>query len=166
MLVAIPNFQGRVSPVFDVASRLTVVRVERRSERDRREIALLEARPEAIARSLAELGIAVLICGAISQTLERLLRHEGVRVVGQVCGEVDAVLQAYLHGTLDAPEFGLPGCFRRPRDQVSQRTAGQRAGAPGNAAPKTPREGSRDCLQLRPLATRGGGNRPPRPKAR
>ncbi|MBE7503234.1 MAG: hypothetical protein HS113_23695 [Verrucomicrobiales bacterium] len=166
MLVAIPNFQGRVSPVFDVASRLTVVRVERRSERDRREIVLLEARPEAIARSLAELGIAVLICGAISQTLERLLRHEGVRVVGQVCGEVDAVLQAYLRGTLDDPEFGLPGCFRRPRDQVSQGAVGQTAGAPGNTASGTSRAGSRNRLRLRPLATRGGGNRPPRPKAR
>lgn len=155
MLVAIPHFQGRVSPVFDVASRLTVVHVKRHTELDRREIVLLEARPEAIARSLAELGIAVLICGAISQTLERLLRRDGVRVIAQVCGEIEAVLQAYLAGTLARPEFGLPGCFRRPREPGSRRASRQPAAVPSGSAPVTARAGPRNRAGVRPSPRSG-----------
>lgn len=127
MLIAIPHFQGRVSPVFDVASRLTVVRVKGRVETERRGVTLFEAQPDAITRSVVELGVEVLICGAISQTLERMLHHAGVRVVAQVCGEVEAVLQAFLRRTLDAPEFGLPGCFRPPSGRGSRQAGRRRA---------------------------------------
>jgi predicted Fe-Mo cluster-binding NifX family protein len=116
MWVAIPHHQGRVSPVFDVASRLTLMQVKGRRELERREVILFETRPDGIARNLAELGVDVLICGAISQLLERLLHRDGVRVVAQVCGEVEAVLKAFLGRTLNAPEFRLPGCYRQPRD--------------------------------------------------
>jgi predicted Fe-Mo cluster-binding NifX family protein len=111
MLVAIPNFQGRVSPVFDVAARLTVVRVKGGMEQERRDVRLWETRPEGIVRCLAGLGVNLLICGAVSQMLELLLHRAGVRVVAQVCGEVDAVIQAFLSRTLDTPEFCLPGCY-------------------------------------------------------
>ena len=127
VLIAIPHFQGRVSPVFDVASRLTVVRVKGRLELERREVTLFEAQPDRITRSLVELGVDVLICGAISQMLKRMLHRAGVRVVAQVCGEVEAVLQAFLSRTLDAPEFGLPGCFRPPSDRGSRQAGGRRA---------------------------------------
>ena len=76
VLIAIPHFQGRVSPVFDVASRLTVVRVKGRVELERREVMLFEAQPDGITRSVVELGVEVLICGAISQMIERML-HRG-----------------------------------------------------------------------------------------
>jgi hypothetical protein len=59
--------------------------------------------------------------------LERMLHRAGVRVVAQVCGEVEAVLQAFLDRTLDAPEFSLPGCFRPPGDRGSRKPGGRRA---------------------------------------
>ena len=138
VLIAIPHFQGRVSPVFDVASRLTVVRVKGRVELERREVTLFEAQPDRITRSLVELDVDVLICGAISQMLERMLHRAGVRVVAQVCGEVEAVLQAFLDRTLDAPEFSLPGCFRPPSDRGSRQAGGRRV-AVRNDRRATPR---------------------------
>lgn len=127
VLIAIPHFQGRVSPVFDVASRLTVVRVQGRVELERREVTLFEAQPDGITRSMVELGVEVLICGAVSQMLARMLARAGVRVVAQVCGEVEAVLQAFLSRTLDAPEFALPGCFRPPAGRGAHPRGGRRA---------------------------------------
>lgn len=142
MLVAIPNFQGRVSPVFDVAARLTVVRVKGRTELERRDVRLWETRPEGIVQCLAELGIDVLICGAVSQMLELLLTHQGLRVVAQVCGDVDAVIQAFLNRTLDAPEFCQPGCYgRRP---AWPRSAGR-------STPAEPRPGCRPVRSRRNL---------------
>lgn len=145
VLIAIPHFQGRVSPVFDVASRLTVVRVRGRVEIEQREVTLFEAQPEGITRSVVELGVEVLICGAISQLLERLLARAGVRVVAQVCGEVEAVLQAFPNRRLGAPEFALPRCFRpatdcgghqrggrRVRVEAGERGRRRRAEAPGS----------------------------------
>ncbi len=121
VLVAIPHFQGRVSPVFDVASRLTLVRVQGRAEVGRREVTLFQTRPDGIARCLAELGVNVLICGGISSTLERLLNRDGVRVVSQVCGELEAVIPAFVSRTLDAPELRLPGCFRAPANRHAEK---------------------------------------------
>ena len=78
-------------------------------------------------RAACILHVDVLICGAISQMLERMLHRAGVRVVAQVCGEVEAVLQAFLSRMLDAPEFSPPGCFRPPGDRGSRQPGGRRA---------------------------------------
>ena len=116
MLIALPNCQGRVSPVFDVAARLVLVRLKGMAELERREVVLFEKQPEGIVRSLDELGIKVLICGAISQGLQLALEQAGVRVVPGICGELDPVIGAYRKGTLTQPEFVMPGCHGRPRD--------------------------------------------------
>lgn len=116
MLVAIPNCQGRVSPVFDVAARLMTVRLKGGEELGRREVTLFETRPAEIARSLVELGTKVLICGAISEGLEGALVCAGIRVVPRICGEVEAVLHAYETGRLAAPEFQMPGCCGKRAD--------------------------------------------------
>jgi predicted Fe-Mo cluster-binding NifX family protein len=113
VLIAVPNCQGRVSPVFDVAARLLVIRVKGGAEQERRENVLFEKQPNGIVRSLVELGVDVLICGAISQELELLLKKAGVRVVADICGEIDAVMAAYGAGGLEKPEFLMPGCCGR-----------------------------------------------------
>jgi predicted Fe-Mo cluster-binding NifX family protein len=113
VLIAVPNCQGRVSPVFDVAARLLVVRLKGEAELERREVVLFEQQPEGIVRSLRELGINVLICGGISQGLQVALEQAGIRVLAQICGEIDVVLAAYRTGRLNSPEFIMPGCCGR-----------------------------------------------------
>lgn len=113
MLIAVPNCQGRVSPVFDVAARLVLVRLKGGAEAERREMVLFEKQPEGIVRSLRELGIGLVICGAISLGLMAALEKAGIRVVPQICGELDAVIAAYRGGTLGQPEFAMPGCCGR-----------------------------------------------------
>ena len=113
MLIAVPNCQGRVSPVFDVAARLLLVRLKGEVELERKEIVLFERRRDEMVRDLKELGIKVLICGGISQGLQDALEHTGIRVLSQVCGELDAVITAYRRGTLNNAEFIMPGCCKR-----------------------------------------------------
>jgi predicted Fe-Mo cluster-binding NifX family protein len=110
MNVAIPVWSERVSPVFDVAQRLLVVGVEEGREIARREHGISVAMPGQRARQVAELGVNVLICGAISRPLEAMLYAAGVRVVPQICGSCEEVLQAWLAGALDRPCFLMPGC--------------------------------------------------------
>jgi predicted Fe-Mo cluster-binding NifX family protein len=110
MLIALPNCQGRVSPVLDVAARLVLIRFQRGSELERREVVLFEKETGGMVQALKELGIGILICGALSQGLQLALERAGIRVWPQVCGEIEAVIAAYRSGTLNRPEFTMPGC--------------------------------------------------------
>jgi predicted Fe-Mo cluster-binding NifX family protein len=126
MLIAVPNCQGHVSPVFDVAARLVLVRIRGNAEAERREVVLHDKHSEGIVRTLRELGARIVICGAISQGLQVGLEHAGIRVVPQVCGGLDRVIDAFRGGTLAQPEFAMPGCCGWRKKALLQRRCGRK----------------------------------------
>jgi len=129
MMVAIPVWNDRVSPVFDAASRLMLVHVENGVERARREEALPESFLARRAKRLAELGVTVLICGAISRPLAALLEASGINVLAWTAGPVNDVLQAYLAGRLPDPRWMMPGCGGRgQRHRRGRGPCGQASG--------------------------------------
>jgi predicted Fe-Mo cluster-binding NifX family protein len=119
MIVAIPVWQGRVSPVFDVAEQVLLVELDRSVEKSRREEPLSEEMPERRADHIALMRVNTLICGAISRPLESLLTARGVRVIPRVCGNVDEVLGAFNAEQLQDERFAMPGCCtgRRRRER-------------------------------------------------
>ena len=121
MLVAIPVWQGRVSPVFDVAERLLLVEIDGSGEQSRREQALSDEQPDVRARRVVDLGVRALICGAISRPLESLLAAQGVRVIARVCGNVDEILEAFRAGVLEDDRFAMPGCCGQRRRRGRRR---------------------------------------------
>lgn len=123
MRLAIANWNGRVSPVFDTAAQVLVVDVEEAREPCRREEALTESLPAWRVRRLLELGVEVLICGAVSRPLATLLAGAGIRVVPWIAGPVDAVLAAYLAGKLAHPQWTMPGCACGQRGPGGRRRA-------------------------------------------
>jgi predicted Fe-Mo cluster-binding NifX family protein len=60
-------------------------------------------------RALSELGVDVLICGAISVDLEERLLAAGIEVVAEMRGEVREIVRAYLDGEILQPGFSMPG---------------------------------------------------------
>jgi predicted Fe-Mo cluster-binding NifX family protein len=139
VLIAIPNCQGRVSPVFDVAARLVLVRLKGETEMEHKDVVLFEKQPDGIVRSLGELGIEVLICGAISQGLQLALEQAGIRVVPRICGELDPVITAFRGGKLQQPEFAMPGCCGRRWE------SGRRRGRCRKGSDSKPRENRAAC---------------------
>ena len=115
MKVAIPHWQGRVSPVFDAATRLLVIEVADGHECGQVEVPLMGSNPAHRAKELARSGTGVLICGAISWPLEMAVSSEGIEVIAQVCGQVEEVLSAFLEGRLSDPAFLMPGCCGQRR---------------------------------------------------
>jgi len=110
MLIAIANWQGCISPVFDVSGSLCLIEIDRGSE-VRRENMLLKYRdPFGRAREVAKAGIELLICGAISHVFETALISVGIRVAGFMCGDLETVLNAFLKGRLTDSRFLMPGC--------------------------------------------------------
>ncbi|MBN1675198.1 MAG: dinitrogenase iron-molybdenum cofactor biosynthesis protein [Kiritimatiellae bacterium] len=106
---AIPVWRGSVSTVFDFARELLVVEHGGRGEVSRVSVALPVEPPMSKARRLSELGVGVLICGAISRPLAVLVASRGIRIIPFVRGPVDRVLGAYLSGGVMNGDFRLPG---------------------------------------------------------
>ena len=115
MKVIIPYWQGRVSPVLDVAGRFLLVTLEHGQETTRDDVSLETTELLARARQISQLGAEAVICGAISRPLELALCSAGVQVVADVCGRVDEVLSAFADGRLNEDAYLMPGCCGRRR---------------------------------------------------
>jgi predicted Fe-Mo cluster-binding NifX family protein len=146
MKVAIPNWQGRVSPVFDVARQLLVADIQAGEVRSRQAIPLVIADPMARAGVLAGLGVEVLVCGVISRVVSHALASAGIEIVPHRCGDVESVLAEYAAGTLArSPDLLMPGCGRGRRRRGRHGRGGRwrMNGAPGTTeAPEQPDDGT------------------------
>jgi predicted Fe-Mo cluster-binding NifX family protein len=111
MTVAIPIAEGRISPVLDTAARLLIVTRRRGNATSRRECVVSPLPVNAMARSIAELKVDVLLCAALSEALRRSLEECGVRVRSHLCGDAETVLGAFLAGHLRQADFRMPGCW-------------------------------------------------------
>jgi predicted Fe-Mo cluster-binding NifX family protein len=147
MQVAMTIWNGRISPVFDVARQILVVEIEEGCEVARR----LEALPGTDLRSQAErfgdIAPQVLICGAISEMMVGMLENMGVAVIPFIAGPTEQVLAAWLAGELLASDWSMPGCCGRMRRCRGQRGRG-RGGRSWQPSPdsvsKTRTKGMRD----------------------
>ncbi len=111
MKIGIPVWNGFVSSVFDFAHQLLVVDVQDRQETNRLEVSLeQQPGPQRVAK-LVDLGVDVLLCGAVSRPLASVLAASNIEVIPFVSGPVDEVLNAYLNGRLAEPRFLQPGCW-------------------------------------------------------
>jgi predicted Fe-Mo cluster-binding NifX family protein len=121
MKIALPVWQDRISPVFDVAGQLLVVELADGREIAREVQTLTEAAAEARVRRLGEMGVTTLICAGISQALESALADHGIRVVARVCGNVEEVLAAFSAGQLQDERFAMPGCCWQHRQRMGRK---------------------------------------------
>lgn len=113
MLIAIPIWEERVSPVFDVAQRLALITIESGTVVDTAEMAIPSQDVLARVKLLAERNVDVLLCGAISRCVMHLLEQHHIRVVPYVCGPVEQVLGAFLENRLAEQGLVMPGCVCR-----------------------------------------------------
>jgi len=115
MKVAIPCWQGRVSPVLDVASSALLVTLDWGRETARQDVSVQGTDALHRAQHISHLGADTVICGAISRPLELALHSVGVAVIAHICGPVDDVLTAFMDERLNEDAYLMPGCCRRRR---------------------------------------------------
>ncbi|MBS3763605.1 MAG: hypothetical protein KGZ25_09930 [Planctomycetes bacterium] len=112
--IAIPNWNGRVSPLFDTALSVTLVEIENNSEVGRMAENIQSPRPEQRVELLVQFDVETLICGAISRPLAHRAQVSGIQVIGWITGQLEKVLAAYLTGQLPADRFMMPGRITEP----------------------------------------------------
>jgi predicted Fe-Mo cluster-binding NifX family protein len=121
MRIAVACQQNRVSPVFDAATRILLVDIEKGRVVRRHQWAVTQTDCLVRARYVRQFGINVLICGAISWPLENALTSMNVQVIACICGEVEAVIDAFLNQRLADSAFIMPGCsVRRQRSTLKK----------------------------------------------
>lgn len=122
MIIAIPVWNSRVSPVFDVAKTVRVADLDDQSGElvaDGTHV-LSSARPAA---ALAEIGVDVLVCSAISAPLEAALCGLGIEVISDICGSPDEIISALAAGDTELARFRSPGSRCRPKRSATRRVA-------------------------------------------
>ena len=131
MKIAIPVWEGKVSPVFDTASRLLILQIENKTETSRFETHLSEQDLTRRCLHIKSLEVDVLICGAISGHFYRMLTVDDIEIIPWVSGAAEDVLEAYMNESLFDSKFLMPGCHwqkakRKNRNCVRKKTKTQK----------------------------------------
>lgn len=112
MKIAVPIWQDQVSSVFDFAHKLLLVELEDGNEKERKEIELADKSGLKRADMLKQLGVGVLICGAISKPLEDMIHKLRIQILPCVTGTTEEILNAYKTGRLHFTKYAMPGCLK------------------------------------------------------
>lgn len=108
--ITIMKTDHAISPLFESAARLYLVRSCRGKLAPGREIELPEDEERKIGILLAN-GVKLLICGAIANDLRERLERDHIRVVPFVSGDWREVLKTCLVADeTGAVQFVMPGC--------------------------------------------------------
>jgi len=130
MKVAMPLWDGMISPVLDSARKLCVFTVEDRSIKGNEEFILPD---DVIQKITVILNRAdVLICGALSCRMEQELVARGMKVHPWVMGDSEVIAAEFARGRIADFEYSMPGCRR-----------GRRHGRCGNASERKTRQHQR-----------------------
>ena len=129
MRIALTVWNGRISPVFDVAGTVRLVEGEGKNVTADRILSLPKGNGimDRVA-SLLKLDIDVLVCGAISNPVYRMLSVSGVKIHSFISGEEDEVLEALQSGSLEEKAFNMPGCAVHRNIQGCRRGWGRSPG--------------------------------------
>jgi len=125
MRAAFAVWEGRISPVLDVSREAVILTIDDATVTSRRVECIDAPSPARKVDLLAKLGVDVLVCGAVSEALQRELSGSGMRVIGFVSGELDDVVATFLAGALPSAALSMPGCRCRRGRARAGRGAGR-----------------------------------------
>lgn len=139
MMVALSAWNDRIAPLFDVAGKLHLVRLEAGRVVAEADELVPEGNAAEKARRLADRGVGLLICGAISRPVHLLIEAYGIRVIPFVTGPQAEVLATLVAGRLQSESRALPARRFDGRRGRGAGRSGLEAGVPGESDEPVPR---------------------------
>ncbi|HDP24770.1 MAG TPA: hypothetical protein ENN34_04930 [Deltaproteobacteria bacterium] len=109
MRIAIPVCEQHVATVADFADSVLVVDFEGGREIKRELVPVTTGILPARVAMLEDLGVDVMICGALSRPFASMAVHSGIGLAAFITGTIAEVLSAFSSGTLSEPRFLMPG---------------------------------------------------------
>jgi predicted Fe-Mo cluster-binding NifX family protein len=96
--------------VLDTAAKLLILETLDQRNISRTEAFLNEQEISKRCFCIQNLGIDVLICGAVSRPFSDILAAAGINIIPGISGAVEEIVAAYFGGTLNQAKFLMPGC--------------------------------------------------------
>jgi predicted Fe-Mo cluster-binding NifX family protein len=122
MKIALTVWENRISPVFDAATMILLAEIQNGGVLNRQFFPFNPAVSWRLGEMLKEMGVSVLICGAISKVPANTLNISGIKLIPFISGETEKILSAYAKGNPIIPAFSMPGigkqCRRRGNRQM------------------------------------------------
>jgi predicted Fe-Mo cluster-binding NifX family protein len=115
MNAAFSVWDNRIAPVFDVARQILLVETKSGCIVSEKQETLAETTPVRKVADLAELGVDILVCGAVSRPLQEMIAAHNIRIIPFVAGDLREVVNAWLAGKRQLDLFAMPGCCKRKR---------------------------------------------------
>lgn len=115
--VAVPVFNGRVSPLLDVAASFLYADIDRGEIVEKSFIKISENASLLRIGFLKDHGVQLVICSAVSRECACAVARMGITVLPGIIGEADDVLEAFARNSLTSERFAMPGCCGRGRNR-------------------------------------------------
>ena len=109
MKIAISEYENHVATAFDFANNVIVCTCEDGKTVKKEHLILDDQFIPSRSMKLKNVGIDILICGAISNPSAFMLQHQGIEVISGITGNVDVVIREFLRGNINSPQYWLPG---------------------------------------------------------
>jgi len=110
MRAAFSIWDNRIAPVFDTSERIRIIDVASGKMGDWFQFDLPSDLPLLKILRLTELKVDILVCGAISREMHKLIDAYGIQVVPFVTGDITEISEALVSGQNDWSGFAMPGC--------------------------------------------------------
>jgi predicted Fe-Mo cluster-binding NifX family protein len=98
--VAVPRFGEAVAPCFGFSATVSIFVITGGKVSSHSDFVLQSDRELDRLRLLRDQEVDTLICGGLQDRFEDLIRASGIRVISWVSGNVDELLDSFLHGDL------------------------------------------------------------------
>lgn len=121
MKIAVPAFGEMIAATFDFAGEIVILDCINGIVINKQRSVFIEEYLPLRAAKLKELGIEVVICGAISNPAIVILQYHTIRVIAGIAGEIDAVTSEFLNGNSTLLRYSLPGFAGRGCVRKKQR---------------------------------------------
>jgi predicted Fe-Mo cluster-binding NifX family protein len=115
MKAAFSVWDNRIAPVFDVARQIHLVETKAGRIVSEKQETLADAIAVQKVACLAELGVDILVCGAVSRPLQDMIAARDIRIIPFVAGDLREVIEAWLAGKREIELFAMPGCCKKKR---------------------------------------------------
>ena len=116
MKIAISVWENRVSPLFDAAGHILLVRESDREIIEQENISVESLTLFQRVALLKKLKIDLFVCGGITLPILENIRSLPVLTIPYICGNVDCILDALLKGKDIKSLFSMPGHFNEESD--------------------------------------------------
>lgn len=127
MRIAVSIWGDKVSPVLDTATKLLIIESGTQKKGSRFEVFLIKKDISQRCSFIRKLEIDVLICGAVSRLFSEMLKASGIKIISEISGPAEDVLEAYLNGNLLQPKFLMPGSKNNISKAITKTMKGEKS---------------------------------------